>query len=98
MTPGTSCGSIAKLAGQAVGDADAADRLAARPRCRRDVDPAPARRTMSSIAVRVGFRPTPSISISAPGVPAASAIQNVALETSPGTTSSRALSAARRRR
>ena len=53
---------------------------------------APARRAISIIAVRVGLRPTPSISMSAPGVPAASAIQNVALDTSPGTTRSLALS------
>ena len=36
-------------------------------------------------AVREGLRPTPSMSIAAPGVPAASAAQKAALEMSPGT-------------
>ena len=91
MTPGTSCGSMAKLAGDPY---DARMRPTGSPASSLSIVTsilAPARRMISSIAVRVGFRPTPSISISAPGVPAARATQNVALETSPGTTRSRAL-------
>ena len=48
---------------------------------------APIRRRMSMIPVRLGLRPTPSITISEPESDAAATIQNAADEMSPGTAS-----------
>ena len=72
-------------------DAEAAGRFAAPSDSTTVSTFAPARRMISSTAVREGFRPTSSSSTVPPGVPAASAIQNVALEMSPGTASAHAV-------